>query len=144
VSVEDIVEIQQLIANYGHAADSPDGERLGEVFAADAVFLSNASGMRFEGLAAIREWFALGKPPHPPSHQTTNVFVYDLDGDEARVQSKFIGIDPESGLPWTGDYDDRVVRTPAGWRIAERTSTNRFGSYDFKGAAERATAEEGR
>jgi ketosteroid isomerase-like protein len=141
MSTEAIVAIGQLIANYGHAADSPDGERLGEVFTEDAVFRSDASGMSFEGLAAIRSWFALGKPPHPYSHQTTNVYVYEIDGDTARVKSKFIGLDPETGTPWTGDYDDRVVLTAGGWRIAERVSSNRHGGYDFKAAAARATGE---
>jgi hypothetical protein len=139
---EDIVEIHQLIANYGHAVDAPNQDLLGDVFAADAVFHSNASGLHFEGLDEIRGWFAMGKPPHPPAHQTTNVFVYDGDESEAKVKSKFLAIDPDTGLPRTGDYEDRVVRTPVGWRIAERTSTDRFGHFDFKAAAERAAGGE--
>lgn len=131
LSTQDIVEIHQLIALYGHAADAPDQEQLAHVFTEDAVFQSNASGLRFEGVEAIRGWFAEGKPPHPPAHQTTNVYVY-TDGDTVRVRSKYLVINPTSGMPRSGDYEDVVVRTPGGWRIRERVSTDRVGGWVFR------------
>lgn len=131
MTTDDIVQIHQLLALYGHAADAPTQDRLGEVFTEDAVFHSNASGLHFEGLPAIRAWFAQGKPPHPPSHHTTNVHVH-TDDETVRVKSKYLAINPETGLPRSGDYDDVVVRTPDGWRIRERVSTDRFGGYEFR------------
>jgi hypothetical protein len=122
----DVVAIQQLMALYGHVADSPDGERLAEVFTQDAVFHSRVRDVRLEGLPAIQRWFALGKPPHPPAHQSTNVFVYVADGT-VRVLSKYIAINAETGRARTGDYTDVVVKTDAGWRIRERVSVARFG-----------------
>src|ERR1700753_799076 len=110
-----IVAIQQLMALYGHAADSPDGALLDEVFTEDAVFHSRVRDVKLEGLPAIRRWFALGKPPHPPAHQSTNVFVYVTDGT-VRVMSKYIAINAETGSARTGDYTDIVVKTDAGWR----------------------------
>lgn len=126
MDTDDVVAIQQLLALYGHAADEPTQELLSEVFTPDAVFESRGRGRRLDGLDAIKAWFAEGKPPHPPAHQTTNVYVYERD-DEVRVRSKFIGIDHASATARTGDYDDVVVKTDRGWRIARRVSTLRFG-----------------
>lgn len=123
---EDIIAIHQLLALYGHAADSQDEDLLCDVFTEDAVFESGRTNRRFVGLAEIRAWFAEGRPPHAPAHQTTNVFVYMRD-DIVRVKSKYLAISNVTGLPYTGDYDDVVVNTVKGWRIQHRTASLRFG-----------------
>lgn len=132
LTAEDIVEIHQLLALYGHAADSPAQDLFAEVFSEDAVFRSGATGLTYEGLQAIQAWFAQGKPPHPPAHQTTNVYAY-VDGDLVRAKSKFLAINPRTGLPRVGDYNDVLVKTKDGWRIRERVSSDRFGAYDLEG-----------
>jgi len=123
---DDIVAIHQLLALYGHAADLPEANLVGDVFTEDAVFESGRTKRRFVGLAQIKSWFAEGKPPHPPAHQTTNVFVYLSDGI-VRAKSKYLAISHATGLPYTGDYDDIVVKTPNGWRIQKRIATLYFG-----------------
>jgi SnoaL-like domain len=125
LSADEVVAIQQLLALYGHAADSATQDLLDEVFTEDAVFVSQVSDQRLEGLTNIKAWFALGKPPHPPAHQTTNVVV-EGPGPEVRVRSKFLAFNPETGGPRLGDYEDVVVKTPQGWRIKQRTSMPRF------------------
>ena len=123
----DIVEIQQLISFYGHAVDEPDQRLLPLVFTTDAVFIAPFG--RYEGLEAISAWFALGKPPHPPSHHVTNVCVHDVDG-EVRVRSKWFVVDRNTGTASTGDYEDIVVKTAAGWRIKHRLCFFRFPSLE--------------
>lgn len=122
---QDIVEIQQLMAFYGHAADADDHESLSEVFVEDAVFDARPveAGLH-RGLPAIRAWFARGKPPHPPSHNVTNVYVYE-EAEEVRVKSKWLTINAKTGQSRAGDYDDVLVRTDAGWRISTRLATGR-------------------
>jgi SnoaL-like protein len=131
---DDIIEIHQLLALYGHAADSPTQDRFADVFTTDGVFRSGTTGARYEGLAAIQAWFSLGKPPHPPAHQTTNVYVYE-EGETVRVKSKFLAISRATGLPCVGDYDDVVVKTEAGWRILERVSMMRHGELEWEESA---------
>jgi ketosteroid isomerase-like protein len=126
LTTDDVVAIQQLLALYGHAADSPTQDLLAQVFTEDAVFQSGVRDLRMEGLSEIQRWFAQGKPPHAPAHQTTNVYVYCAHG-EVKVKSKFLAISHTTGLPRTGDYEDVVRRTTEGWRIARRTSFPRFG-----------------
>jgi len=126
LATEDIVAIQQLMALYGHVADSGDPERFAEVFTEDGTFDPSAMGGEVHrGLEAIRAFFGLGSPPHPPSHQMTNVYVYE-DGGTVRVLSKWFTIDRASGDVKTGDYADVVVRTDGGWRIRERVATSRW------------------
>jgi 3-phenylpropionate/cinnamic acid dioxygenase small subunit len=123
--VEAVIAIQQLLALYGHVVDG-EPERLGEVFAYDAVFDGRRSGRDvYRGLDAIRAFFEPRQPPHPPSHNTYNVFVYERDG-AVRARSKWMAIDRGSGDVRSGDYDDRLVEGRDGWRIQERVATVRW------------------
>ena len=59
-------------------------------------------------------------------HLTTNVVVR-LEGHEARVKSNFLMVrESEAGplLAIAGTYEDRVVRTPQGWRFQVREIHN--------------------
>jgi 3-phenylpropionate/cinnamic acid dioxygenase small subunit len=124
----DWIEIQQLMARYGHVADSGDLSALSEVFTDDAMFdVSALGGQVHAGIGAVRAFFGLGAPPHPPSHHTTNVLVGEPDAEGVvRVRSKWLTIDRASGGLKSGDYDDEVVRTSAGWRIRRRVATPRW------------------
>jgi uncharacterized protein (TIGR02246 family) len=120
-----ITEVTQLIYRYGHVADAQDLEGLADVFAPDAVFDQTAvGGKRLEGLDAIRAFFSLSagpdRPMHSPIHHATNVCVFEDDG-AVHVHSKFLTVDPPTGLFRSGDYTDVVVRREDGWRIAQRT-----------------------
>jgi hypothetical protein len=140
LSHEDITEIQQLEALYGHAVDAPDQSLLPKVFTRDAVFDGRPTGTDnyVDGLDAISAWFGLGKPPHPKVHNMFNVYVYE-DGGETRVKSKWMVRNQRTGEIVMGDYDDVVVKTPDGWRIKLRVCTAR----DPEGfnAAAKAAAE---
>jgi SnoaL-like domain len=71
----------------------------------------------------------LGPPDAPPRialHRITDVAV-GVDGDTARARSYvdalLMGADGASGLNAVGWYDDELVRTGDGWRIARRHCT---------------------
>jgi SnoaL-like domain len=128
----DTLAIHHLIALYGHAADACDRELIAQVFTQDAVWEAPGESFedaavstnRWEGIEAIFGMFEMGVPPNSPSHHTTNVRVHEKDG-EVRVKSKWIA-HPEKRSVWMGDYDDVVVKTPAGWRIRHRVATFRY------------------
>jgi 3-phenylpropionate/cinnamic acid dioxygenase small subunit len=128
---ETIVAIEQLIARYGHVVDDGDLDALAEVFTTeDCAFDVSAFGQGVHrGLEAIRAIFALGSPPHPPAHLTTNVYVTSADG-ETHVRSKWLTISRSTGTVRSGDYDDVVVSTENGWRIQTRVVRIRFYSGD--------------
>jgi 3-phenylpropionate/cinnamic acid dioxygenase small subunit len=124
--LEDVVAIHQLLGLYGHVVDSGDLDRLGEVFTQDAAFDIRAFDQGVHrGMHAIREVFALGSPPHPPAHHTTNYFVYADDG-EVHARSKWLTIDRSTGRVRSGDYVDTVVNTADGWRIDNREVVIRY------------------
>lgn len=125
----DIVEIQQLEAFCHHAVDHDDQSLFSLVFTEDARFDGRlCGGPLFEGLEAIKGFFALGKPPHPPSHHMTNCFVYE-EGDKVRVKMKWLCPNPDTGSVVTGDNIDEVVRTADGWRIKERVASLRYSGF---------------
>jgi 3-phenylpropionate/cinnamic acid dioxygenase small subunit len=129
-NAETIVAIEQLLARYGHVVDDGDLDALAEVFTEDGAFDVSAFGQGVHrGLGAIRAIFALGSPPHPPAHLTTNVYVTSVAG-EVHARSKWLTISRSTGTVRSGDYDDDVVLTPHGWRIQTRVVRIRFYSGD--------------
>jgi hypothetical protein len=124
MNTSDIVEIQQLMALYGHAFDSPDRSLVARLFTEDGVFdvTQQAGGAPAEGIDAICAHLDRCQPVQPSTHNTTNIWVHEKDG-ETRVWSKWILYIPRDKSVRLGDYDDLVVRTPAGWRIKHRLVT---------------------
>ena len=129
MEASDIIEIHQLLGLYGHVVDAKEWDRFAELFEADAVL--DYTGVRaprvFSGLEEIRQYFRDAN--HPSAHHVTNIVVSEVAG-EVRVQSKFFAPYTRSThdpLRWFGgDYDDVVVRTPAGWRFHRRVCTGRW------------------
>ena len=125
----DIIEIHQLLGRYGHLVDAARWDRFDELFTADAVldYTAVRAPDVLRGIDAIRAYFAGAN--HPSAHHVTNIVVDEVDG-QVRVTSKFFAPytrsthDPHRW--YGGDYDDVVVSTPAGWRIARRTCTARW------------------
>ena len=108
LDTSDIVAIQQLEAFVHHAVDHEDQSLFHLAFTEDAVFDSTAcgqSGSRFEGIEAIKAFFALGKPPHPALHHMTNCFVYEKDG-QVMVRMKWLVPNPANESFFGGENID--------------------------------------
>lgn len=135
MDTQDIVDIQQLEALCHHAVDHHDQSMFPLVFTADARFDGRlCGGPLHEGLEAIMAYFALGKPPHPPTHHMTNCWVHEEAG-QVRVKSKWMCPYPSTGLMYVGDNDDVVVRTADGWRIKERVASLRYPTGEYVDSA---------
>jgi ketosteroid isomerase-like protein len=124
--VGDRIEIQELIYRYAHLVDDRDWDRLREVFTEDASFDASEAGyppMRGPDEVAAR-WRQVR---HPAGHHSTNVLIEFEDDDAAIARSKGISIFAEDGRGPSSsvDYEDRVVRSADGWRIASRRATRR-------------------
>ncbi|MBU6268450.1 MAG: nuclear transport factor 2 family protein [Sphingomonadales bacterium] len=128
MNAQDIAEIQQLMALSAHAVDAVDPALIARAFTEDAVYDASAGASGYgeiTGRQAIIDWFRLGKPPHPPSHNLFGSWIDDSDG-ETRVHSKWLVIDRRDGTAVSGDYHDIVVKTADGWRIRRRRFTFRY------------------
>jgi hypothetical protein len=122
---EDIVEIINLVNLYPVAVDTLRFDLFDQIFTPD-VQASFGGAAQWRDLASLkRDFAAIHEPFTATLHVTTNHQV-GVDGDKATcisyVRGQFIRDvgEGESLFESTGWYDDRLVRTPAGWRIRER------------------------
>jgi len=153
LSASDRLDIAELLARYADVIDQREFSRVGEVFTPDARYdVSDFAMGVVHGAQAIAElWSA--SDSHPLAHHVTNIEISDhaedtADGDDAdegaadgddvdgsavgegtasgtaRVRSRIIGVGA-GGRVGSASYDDVVVKTADGWRIAERVVTLR-------------------
>lgn len=108
------------------AIDSRDLKAYGEGFTEDGVWAGVVGrGVGPAGIAAILSQYM--RPWESQATRTWHVtldVVIDLDGDAATATSKFQHITPtdtgELRVWHLGAYDDRLVRTPHGWKFTQR------------------------
>jgi hypothetical protein len=126
----DRLEIEDLLTRYATALDTKNYALLDEVFSDDGVGDYSAGG-GFRGTRdELKQWLAMALGVFPIClHHMTNVQV-EIDGDEAKSSCYLfnpLGMPAPEGkvemLKAGGIYRDKLVRTPRGWRIRERTLT---------------------
>ena len=122
LSIEDRLDITQLLNLYGHVIDLREWDRMGEVFVEDLVFDPSSLGMpRIEGLWNLVERWSSDSADHPLAHHATNIVMWEDPDGTVRTQSKGYGPRPDR-LGRTVTYKDILRRAPQGWRIAERVA----------------------
>lgn len=120
-SSDDLVEIHQVLAEYGHVVDDHDWDRAHQVFTDDFVFEMGDHGPDLHGIADIVATF---KGRNIYAHHVTNIAVAEDADGTVRVHSKLLCF-PNEGPPFTGDCYDVMRHTPEGWRIARRRTEGR-------------------
>jgi hypothetical protein len=130
----DIRAIEAVYFRYCEVIDLKDFDALAEVFTGDAVGdYRTSNGILQDGLAPLVERLKWGMGPGsdcgPTQHNVTNVRA-TIDGDQATSSAHFYavhaGLGPYLGQIYTcwGQYDDRWIRTAAGWRVQTRLYRN--------------------
>ena len=125
--ISDRLEIADLLARYADAIDNQRWDDLDEVFTPDAVIDYTAFGAPRGDLASTKVFLAKVLPGHVSYAHMLGLPVVRIDGDTATARTPchnpMVFHDKEGkeqiytcGL-W---YEDELVRTDAGWRIAER------------------------
>jgi ketosteroid isomerase-like protein len=125
--ISDRLEIQQLFTDYADAIDTMQIDKLDDVFTPDAYIDYRSMGGVDGKYPEIREWLKASLAKfHSYYHMVANVSI-KVTGDTAT--SKIVCFNP-MGCPMPGGgtqmmflglwYVDKHVRTPQGWRIAER------------------------
>lgn len=125
--ISDRIEIEDLLTRYATAVDAKEWDAFTSCFTADAVLDYTAAGGIRGGLAEARQWLSEVMPYFPMcQHIVTNRAVV-LHGDTATSRSCLfnpMGMpDGRGGFELFFDgayYNDKLVRTPQGWRIRER------------------------
>jgi hypothetical protein len=138
-ALEDQVEIMQLVAQYGPSVDSGRGEAAAALWTEDGSF------------DAVPVWEMRGRDDiismvHGPGHQrlidngcghVLTVPHIVVDGDQATGRSYALNIrwDPEADRFWVARVSANTwtwVRTPAGWRIADRVNAPLDGTPEHR------------
>jgi len=113
-STEDHDEILQLLYRYNHAIDGGDADAWADTWTDDGVF--DSGNYRAEGRDALLG-VVKGAPPGF-RHVVVNPSI-DVDGDRATMRAYLLLL-RRGALAAVGDYRDELVRTPQGWRFAQR------------------------
>ncbi|MEU4223166.1 nuclear transport factor 2 family protein [Nonomuraea sp. NPDC026600] len=134
LTVEDRIEIEELISRLCHALDFSRPEDFVAVFVPHGAFQARTSArsggavrFRHEGHDRLRAFAdaAAAKRGGLGRHWTGNLVVRGVPGGaEATSYVMFLEIDPGTGqrtIPLSGVHHDVFSRTEAGWRFVERT-----------------------
>lgn len=126
--ITDRIEIDELLARYARALDYRHFDELDDIFTADATFDAGGLGSP-TGPADIKAMIQ-GTIGHLDATQHLvgkSVMTFSSDGNEAEVRTYLISQHIRESAPGPvkhyflgGEYYDRVVRTPQGWRIVYR------------------------
>ena len=136
--VSDVLEITQLIAQYGPNVDSGSAEQTAQLWTADGVF-SVVGGERTFSMNGRGEIAGMvsgaghqGLIENGAAHVLTTPHVV-VDGDVATGRSHALNIrwDPASDRFWVARVSANLwtlVRTGQGWRIVARVNSNLDGA----------------
>ncbi len=124
-ALQDKQEIAELCYRYGLTLDSHDWIGFATLFTSDAnAFYLDMPPCR--GYQAIEDTCRAALAPMSATQHLISNVVVRLDGDQAESSCYLQAQHVKAGTPGddnfiiAGRYDDRLVRTPDGWRIRER------------------------
>jgi len=127
-SLLDERDIVALAARYCRALDTKDWPLLSEVFLPDATAELGVPNL-LEGIDAIRHRIRTALEFLDDSQHLVGNHEVTVDGDTGThrcyLQAQHIREVPDGSPNYmiAGRYEDRVQRTPDGWRLAHRTLT---------------------
>lgn len=118
VDSDTAAEILDVLARYAQVIDNRDWDQAHTVFTDDVVF--GVGDAARHGVSAVREMVENVRPYHP--HHTSNTILTRRADGTIRAWSKFVIVRTD-GTAGSGDYQDTLVRTDRGWRIAHRVAS---------------------
>jgi ketosteroid isomerase-like protein len=129
MSVEDKLDIIELLAAYSHTLDNGDDEGWVQLFTEDAVWESFVKGTdqpntRWEGQDGIRKFAAAMRANQGTTqvrHMKINTIFVELTAETARIRSNGLltsqAVSSRPTVALTGIYAETLKKTPRGWRI---------------------------
>ncbi len=119
-------DIAEVLHRYATGIDRRDWELFATAFTDDCELDYGEIGTWNGADAVVEVMTQMHALAGPTMHRLSNL-VITVDGDTAQARTYVDGIilgpDSQAGVNALGFYDDRLVRTDAGWRISRRTFT---------------------
>ncbi len=125
MSLEDEHAIAKMIITYARLNDAARWDEVAAMYVPDGRMSRPVAPDDFiQGADTILNAFK-ARPPRTTRHVCVNITV-DVDGDTATAESNILLFTGKDSVPMVGGYQDKLLRTDAGWRFVERR-----GSLDF-------------
>ena len=127
--LSDRLDIDDLIARYSALIDGQRWDELDDLFTDDAVLDYSATGAIRGSLPELKAFFAEMLPAFRATQHLTGASTVVVDGERATASTPCFNpmVVDEKHVFFVGLwYDDVLVRTPAGWRFAERVQRQAF------------------
>lgn len=125
VTADDRLAIYELLGLYGHLIDQRRWSDLKQVFTDDIVFDATSFGQSvITSYDELIDHWSSDLSIHPLAHHVTNIVITEDPDGTVRVLSKALGVG-RKGRVGSGTYEDVVVKTQDGWRLARRVATLR-------------------
>ncbi len=119
LSIEDELDIMDVLARYNHAIDGGDAEAWADTFTADGLFEGSRDTVK--GRAELLEFVRRRDPEVRIRHWYNNVLI-EGDGDDASMRVYLLSLDV-SGPPKlrsSGVYHDTLKRVDGKWKFSQR------------------------
>ncbi|MFM8303538.1 MAG: nuclear transport factor 2 family protein [Actinomycetota bacterium] len=127
--LQDRFEIDELLTRYATAIDGRDFDLLDTVFTPDAHLDYISAGGIAGDMPTVKAWLAEVLPMFPAYQHLVGNRRVTLDGDAATSVAVFhnpMALGDGTMFFCGGEYHDRLVRTPEGWRITERVEQTAY------------------
>ena len=111
---------ERLVLDFAYFSDHREYESLGALFTEEGIMV-RPSGTRLEGRNAIVTAYRATPADRITRHICTNIRITVESSDRARGTT-YATVYSNSSTPKIGEFEDEFLRTPEGWRIAERTA----------------------
>ena len=123
MDLSDRFAIMDVLHLYAYLVDNKRWGDLRDVFAEQARLEIRPIDWVMNGVDEIADGYGHGA--HPIGHHMTNTILSDGETPSAATAiTKYITV-REDGSAGCGHYEDQLVRTPDGWRIASRVAIHR-------------------
>lgn len=121
LTVEDKIEIQDLMGRFALAVDLKGPEAMRALFVEDAEFIVDEMSIHLKGIDGIITWLGENAAAFPPglTHVQSN-FVIDGTGESAElscISQAIQNLDGEIKNYVVGRYFETLVKTAQGWRL---------------------------
>ena len=127
MTIDDYLAIVAVLNRYADVCDTKDFDRFVDVFTADATMDYSTIPDVHVGPREIADNVRRNLGGCGATQHLLGNYEVEVDGEMARASCKVrafhLGIGEQEGETFEAlaTYRDRLVRTPAGWRIAART-----------------------
>jgi uncharacterized protein (TIGR02246 family) len=115
--------VAELMIRYATSVDARDMDRYASCFT-DDVEVTGFSGGAITGREPYVTWVGTALSRYSHTHHMIGNQVVEVNGDTAHMRSyvqamHVLAAEPEVMIGLWGIYDDQVVRTANGWKIAK-------------------------